>query len=60
MSRLLSVAEAAERASNSTSWWRKFVARGGIEVVRLGRAVRLREADVDRVLREGVRPKAGA
>jgi len=48
--------DAAARAANSVAWWRRLVARKAIPVVRLGKSVRFREDDVERVLRDGVRP----
>jgi excisionase family DNA binding protein len=54
--KLCTFAEAAARASNSVAWWRKLAARRGIGVVKLGRSVRLRESDVERIVREGFRP----
>ena len=54
-SKLLTLKDAAARAANSVAWWRRLVARKAIPVVHLGRSVRLREEDVDRVLRDGVR-----
>ncbi len=56
MTKLLTFPEAATRASNSVAWWRKLAARRGIAVVKLGRSVRLLETDVERIVREGVRP----
>lgn len=57
MGKLLTFREAADRASNSPAWWRKLAARRRIEVVKLGRSARLREDDVERVIRGGVRPE---
>ncbi len=56
MSRLLTFAQAAEKAANSPAWWRKLAGRGCVPVVKLGRSSRLREEDVERVIREGYRP----
>jgi len=56
MEKLLTFSEAAERCSISAAWWRKQAARGRIAVVKLGRATRLREDDVQRVIRDGLRP----
>jgi hypothetical protein len=53
--RLLTFREAAALASNSPAWWRKLAARRVITVVKLGRSARLREDNVIRVLRDGVR-----
>ncbi len=43
--RLLLVEEAAERSQLSVAYWRREIARGALPVVRLGRAVRIDEAD---------------
>ena len=56
MGKLVTFAEAAERAANSPAWWRKLAARRGIAVVKLGRCARLREEDVERVICDGYRP----
>ena len=55
MTKLLTFSEAAQRASNSAAWWRKLAGRRAIPVVKLGRSSRLREHDVERVIRSGVR-----
>lgn len=54
--KLISYSVAAERAGNSSAWWRKLAARQQIPVIKLGRSSRLREADVDRIIAEGFRP----
>jgi hypothetical protein len=51
--RLLTFTEAASRGSNSAAWWRKLAARKHVAVVKLGRSARLREADVERIIRDG-------
>jgi excisionase family DNA binding protein len=56
MQKLMTFAEAARLASNSSAWWRKLAARREIAVVKLGRSARLREDDVERIIRESVRP----
>ncbi len=56
MGKLLTFAQAAERAANSPAWWRKLASRRGIAVVKVGRSTRLREEDVERVIRDGYRP----
>jgi hypothetical protein len=53
--KLMTFAEAAAHASNSVAWWRKLAARRGITTVKLGRSVRVLEADVGRIVRDGVR-----
>jgi excisionase family DNA binding protein len=42
---LMTVEEAAERSSMSVAWWRREIQSGALPAVRLGRAVRLMEAD---------------
>lgn len=54
---LITMTEAAARAANSAAWWRKLAARGEIPVVKLGRSSRLREADVNRIISEGVQTR---
>jgi excisionase family DNA binding protein len=56
--RLLTVAEAAELASNSAAWWKRRIARGEIGAVKLGRSTRLRAQDVARLIDENFRPAA--
>jgi hypothetical protein len=56
MQKLLTFTEAAQLASNSPAWWRKLASRHQIAVVKLGRSSRLREEDVARIMREGLRP----
>lgn len=53
---LISLADAAELAGNSEAWWRKLITRKQIPVVKLGRSVRLRAADVQAILARGFRP----
>ncbi len=54
--RLLKLAEAAEMTNLSVSTWRAWVLRGRIPVVRLGRAVRIRESDVVSLIESGLTP----
>jgi hypothetical protein len=56
VNRLITFADAARLASNSSAWWRKLAARGAVPTVKLGRSTRLRIDDVERVIRDGVRP----
>lgn len=56
MNRLLTFKETAQQTGTSVAFWRKLAARGGIAVVRLGRACRIREADLERFLTERCRP----
>jgi excisionase family DNA binding protein len=53
---LVSVAEAAQRLACSTAALRRWIAQGRLRPVRLGRAVRLRVAEVDRAISEGIPP----
>ncbi len=54
MSKLISLAEAAQRTSTSSAFWRRLAARGAIPTVRLGRARRIREGDFDAICRLGL------
>jgi len=54
--RLLTLKDVAERTSTSVAFWRKLAARRAIAIVRLGRACRIREAELERFLRERCRP----
>ncbi len=56
MNRLLTFKDTAERTGTSVAFWRKLAARRGIAVVRLGRACRIRESDLERFLAERCRP----
>lgn len=53
MERLLSLKQAAERLSVSPEFLKKAYRRGKLRIVRLGRAVRIPEQEVDRLVREG-------
>jgi excisionase family DNA binding protein len=52
----LTVREAAKRLGLQESTIRKWILQRKVGVVRLGRAVRLRAADLDRMLSEAYRP----
>lgn len=52
--KLLRVSEAAERLSLRPGTIRKLLAQKRIQAVRIGRAVRIREADIDAVVRLGL------
>lgn len=54
--RLLDVAEAADRLGLSTLTLYKWIANRRIGCVRLGRAVRISEAEVNRLVEVGTRP----
>jgi excisionase family DNA binding protein len=56
VNKLLSFKEIAQQTGTSVAFWRKLAARRGIGVVRLGRACRVREADLERFLTERCRP----
>jgi excisionase family DNA binding protein len=55
-SKLLTVAEAAEALRIKRATVRAWVLRRKINSFRVGRAVRIEEAEVQRVLSEGLRP----
>ena len=56
MNRMLSFKEIAQQTGTSVAFWRKLAGRRGIAVVRLGRACRVREADLERFLTERCGP----
>jgi excisionase family DNA binding protein len=56
VNRLFSFKETAEQTGTSVAFWRKLAARRAIAVVRLGRACRIRESDLERFLAERCRP----
>ena len=56
MEKLLSVETLAALTETSPSLWRKLAARRLIRVVKVGRALRVREADALRFLAERERP----
>ena len=49
--RWLRVAEASERSGMSVAWWRQRILRREIPFFKLGRAVLIDAADIDRMLR---------
>jgi excisionase family DNA binding protein len=51
--RLLSVTECAGRTGTSVALWRKLIARRSLPVHRIGRLVRVSEADLQALLRAG-------
>ncbi|MBI2525274.1 MAG: helix-turn-helix domain-containing protein [Candidatus Rokubacteria bacterium] len=53
--RLLTLKVIAAQTGTSQAFWRKLAARREIPVVRLGRACRVREADLERFLAERCR-----
>jgi excisionase family DNA binding protein len=56
--RLLTVLESAQRLSLSPATLRKWIFQRRLKCVRLGRAVRLKESEVDAIARLGFRPEA--
>jgi excisionase family DNA binding protein len=60
MDRLLRFKDAAAQTATSEAFWRKLAARREIPVVKLGRAVRIREADLTRFLADRQREARGA
>jgi excisionase family DNA binding protein len=54
--KLLTVQEAAEALRLQPATIRAMLLRRRINSIRVGRAVRIAEAEVERVLREGLRP----
>lgn len=56
MDRLFTFKEIAERTSTSVAFWRKLAARRAIAVVRLGRACRISETELERFVTERCRP----
>jgi excisionase family DNA binding protein len=56
MQKLLSVADAAELTGASVSFWRKQIANQSVPVVKIGRLVRLRSADIEDYLTRRTRP----
>jgi excisionase family DNA binding protein len=56
VNRLLSFKEIAQQTGTSVAFWRKLAARREIAVVRIGRACRVREADLERFLTVRCRP----
>jgi excisionase family DNA binding protein len=58
--RLLTVPEVAERLNVSIRWVRNQVFFGTIENIKIGRLVRIRESEVERILAEGTRERASS
>ncbi len=52
----MSCKSAAETTETSQPFWRKLIAQRRIEVIRLGRAVRIPVEEIDRIMREGTVP----
>ena len=58
MTDLLSIKETAQRLRCSEAAIRKWLAQRRVRAVRLGRLVRLRSADVERIATEGLPDRA--
>ena len=52
MTPLLTVKDIAVRTRTSESYWRKALARRALPIVRLGRGIRVRAADLEHYLNE--------
>jgi len=59
VSRLLTLAECAERTNTTVRFWRTCVFERRVAVTRLGRLVRISEADLERFLSESREPARG-
>lgn len=57
MERLLTVMQAAESLALRPATIRKMILQKRIPVVRIGRAVRIKEADVEGIIRQGYRKR---
>jgi excisionase family DNA binding protein len=49
----LTIGQAAERLNVSTKTIRRLIARGDLRAARIGRAIRLRDADIQRLMTMG-------
>jgi len=56
VSRLLTLAEAADRTSTTVRWWRSAVFEKRVPVVRVGRLVRISEFDLERFIERNREP----
>ena len=54
--KLYRVSEASEITSLSLATWRSWILHRRVEVVRLGRSVRISQEELDRIVREGTTP----
>ena len=50
--------ECARLSGNAESTWRCWILQGRVDVVRMGKSLRIADHELDRVLREGPRPLA--
>ena len=57
MQQLLSVFQAADALALKPSTIRKMILQRRISVVRIGRSVRIKETDVERIIRDGYRSR---
>ncbi len=60
MEQLLTVKEAAQRLACTEAAIRKWLRQRRLPAVKIGRLVRLREADLEAAIAKGVRPRVGA
>lgn len=58
--KLLRIREAEERTGIREATWRAWVSQGKVGCVRLGRAVRIPEEEIIRLIREGTTPAQGS
>jgi len=56
MDRLLTVAEVAERLGLKVATIRKMIFQRRIPVVKIGRSVRFKPEDIEKIVREGYQP----
>jgi hypothetical protein len=54
--KLYTLNECSYFSGSAPATWRRWIFDGRVDVVHLGRSVRVTEAELDRVLREGPRP----
>ena len=57
MTKLFRVEEAAELTGLKPPTWRAWILRRRVGVVRLGKSVRIRMEEIDRLIREGTTPR---
>lgn len=60
MARLLNVHQAAEQLGLRDKTIRNWIALRRIEFVKVGAAVRIRQSEIDRIVRSGTVPRVGA
>ena len=54
--KLLRVREVSDATALSQACWRRWILEGRVEVVRLGRAVRIPQAEIERIISQGTVP----